>query len=169
MREVAALILAAGQGTRFDSGPLETKLVAKLRDKPLVRHVAEAALASSARPVLVITGHASERVAGALDGLELQWVHNPDYAAGLAGSLKAGIRALPQSIRGALVLLGDMPFISAALIEGLIGVFQRAPLEPLAVLPTHAGRRGNPALLGQTIVLSPSRPARDAIHPMKDC
>src|SRR6516165_3280814 len=115
MREVAALILAAGQGTRFDSGPLETKLVAKLRDKPLVRHVAEAALASSARPVLVITGHASERVAGALDGLELQWVHNPDYAAGLAGSLKAGIRALPQSIRGALVLLGDMPFISAAL------------------------------------------------------
>ena len=52
MRRIAAIILAAGQASRFraaagEAGPA-TKLVAQLDGKPLVRHVAEAALASRA-------------------------------------------------------------------------------------------------------------------------
>ena len=64
MSRIAAIILAAGQASRFraaagESGPA-TKLVAQLEGKPLVRHVAEAALASRAAPVIVVTGHADD-------------------------------------------------------------------------------------------------------------
>ncbi len=60
---VAAMILAAGQGVRFGQ---DSKLLAALDGKPLVRHVAEAALASMARPVIAVLGHRRVEVAQAL-------------------------------------------------------------------------------------------------------
>jgi len=48
LSEIAAIVLAAGLSLRFEAGPEETKLVIPLFGKPLVRHVAEAALASRA-------------------------------------------------------------------------------------------------------------------------
>src|SRR4029453_2175436 len=98
MGQVAAVILAAGEGKRFRTSPDETKLSAELDGKPLVRHVAEAALASRARPVLLVTGHAEEQVLAVLDGLPLNRIHNSDFSSGLAGSLKLAIGALPESV-----------------------------------------------------------------------
>jgi CTP:molybdopterin cytidylyltransferase MocA len=66
LSEIAAIILAAGLSSRFEAGPEETKLVVPLCGKPLVRHAAEAALASRARPILVVTGHATSQVEAAL-------------------------------------------------------------------------------------------------------
>jgi molybdenum cofactor cytidylyltransferase len=149
VRQVAAIIFAAGEAKRFRRSPDETKLVAKLDGKPIVRHVAEAALASRARPVLVVTGHAHAQVLGALDGLLLERIHNRDPGAGLSASLKLAVRALPSTARGAVILLGDMPRIGPSLICRLIDAFVSAPAEPLAVVPVRGGRRGNPALLGR--------------------
>jgi molybdenum cofactor cytidylyltransferase len=152
MREIPAIILAAGQSTRFRAagGASVTKLVAELAGRPLVRHVVEAALASRARPVFVVTGHAHEEVMAALAGLPVTEIRNPLYASGLASSLKAGIAALPAGARGALVLLGDMPLVSAALLDGLIDLFAMRP-EVEAVVPVHAGERGNPVLVGRPL------------------
>jgi molybdenum cofactor cytidylyltransferase len=149
MRRVAAIILAAGEAKRFRLSPAETKLVAELDGKPLVRHVADAALASRARPVLVVIGHAHAQVAGALFGLDLQLIQNHDPAVGLSASLKLAIGALPPTAHGVVILLGDMPLISAGLIDRLTDAFDNAPVEPLAVVPARRGRRGNPALLGR--------------------
>ena len=103
---VAALLLAAGRGTRFGAAP---KLLAEFAGEPLVRPAARAALASRAGPLLVVLGHESEGVRRALDGLAYRAVPNPDYADGLSTSLRAGFRALPPDADAALVLLGDMP------------------------------------------------------------
>ncbi len=149
MRPVAAIILAAGEAKRFRSVSTGTKLVAGLEGKPLVRHVAEAALASRARPVLAVLGHAHEQVARALAGLDLHFIENHDPAAGLSVSLKLAIAALPGSARGAVILLGDMPLIPSSLIDRLVEAFDMAAAEPLAVVPVRGGRRGNPALLGR--------------------
>ncbi|MGI8570158.1 MAG: nucleotidyltransferase family protein [Methylocella sp.] len=149
MRRVAAVILAAGEAKRFRRSPDETKLVAELDGKPIVRHVAEAALASRARPVLLVTGHAHAQVLGALDGLMLERIHNRDPGAGLSASLKLAVSALPRTARGAVILLGDMPRIAPSLIGRLIDAFDAAPVEPLAVVPVRGGRRGNPALIGR--------------------
>ena len=151
MRQIAAIILAAGEAKRFRQSPSETKLTVELECKPLIRHVAEAALSSVAQPVLLVTGHAHEQVLRALDGLSLERIHNRDPGAGLAASLRLAVGALPNTARGAVILLGDMPRIAPSLINRLIGAFDKAPVEPPAVVPIHRGRRGNPALIGRSL------------------
>lgn len=151
MREVAAVLLAAGQATRFGCGPEETKLAADLDGKPLIRYAAEAALASGAVRVVLVTGHAAEKVQGSVAGLDLLAVHNPAYAEGLSASLKAGVAALPDTVRGAVILLADMPFVTAGVIDRLIARFETAPAEPDAVVPLWNGRQGNPVLIGRAL------------------
>lgn len=151
MGEIAALILAAGVGSRFRSPREANKLTADFRGQPLVRRVALAALASTARPVLIVTGHQSPCVKAALKGLDLSFADNPSYEQGLSVSLKLGFASLPETASGAVVLLGDMPLVTASLIDRLVLEFQSAAAEPVAVVPVHAGRWGNPVLIGRRL------------------
>ena len=141
--KVAALLLAAGRSTRMGQA---NKLLAELDGKPLVRHAAEAALAARVARLLVVTGHEAERVRAALAGIEADFVHNPDFAAGISGSLARGLAALKDSdLDGVVVLLGDMPRIGRGAIERLLAAFN--PLEGRAIcVPTYRGKRGNPVL-----------------------
>jgi len=150
MTRVGAIVLAAGQSSRFRAGggSDRTKLVAKLDGEPIVRRIAEAALAAKARPVVVVTGYARESVEAALAGLGVGLAFNPNFASGLASSLKAGLAATPPDVAGALVLLGDMPQVGAPLIDALIDAFLMRE-GALAAVPSREGRRGNPVLLGR--------------------
>jgi molybdenum cofactor cytidylyltransferase len=139
---IAAIVLAAGRSTRMGGA---NKLLADIGGRPMVRGVVEAALASKACPILVVTGHQAASVSTALGGLDVTFLDNPDYAVGLSSSLKAGIRAVPGDCDGALVLLGDMPRITAAHLDHLIAAFRAEPGSVISV-PTHDGRRGNPVL-----------------------
>ena len=64
---------------------------------------------------------------------------------GLSTSLRAGLQSLPPDIDGAVVLLADMPAVDAATIDKLIGAFNPEQAA-LLVVPTFAGKRGNPVL-----------------------
>jgi molybdenum cofactor cytidylyltransferase len=141
-RRVAAIVLAAGRSTRM-GGP--NKLLAEISGRPLVRIAVEEALASRARPVVVVTGHQRERVEAALKGLDVIFAHNPDFAEGLSTSLKVGIAAVPGEVGGAVVCLGDMPQVDAALIDRLIAAFDPAK-GALVVVPVIGGKRGNPVV-----------------------
>jgi len=141
-RKVAGLVLAAGRSTRM-GGP--NKLLEEINGRPLVRIATEHVLGSRARPVIVVTGHQKERVERALAGLPVTFVHNPDFADGLSTSLKVGIGAVPAEADGAIVCLGDMPQVSATLIDRLIAAFE-PERGALVVIPTVAGKRGNPVL-----------------------
>jgi len=138
----AAIVLAAGRSTRM-GGP--NKLLAEIGGRPLVRIAAEEALASRARPVIVVTGHQRERVEAALSGLAVKCVHNPDFAEGLSTSLKAGLATVPEDVDGVIVCLGDMPQVTADLLDRLM-----AALDPdrgaLIAMPTTDGKRGNPVV-----------------------
>src|SRR6266511_506266 len=141
-RRIAAVVLAAGRSTRM-GGP--NKLLAEIAGRPLVRIVVEEALASHAKPVIVVVGHERAEVEKALAGLPVQLIHNPDFAQGLGTSLKAGIAAVPAEADGAIVCLGDMPQVDASLIDRLITAFD-PDRGALIVMPTVEGRRGNPVL-----------------------
>lgn len=141
-RDVAGLLLAAGQSRRMQ-GP--NKLLAEVGGKPLVRRAAERLLASRARPVVVVTGHQRGEVEAALAGLSVSFAHNADYAEGLSTSLRAGVAALPADVGAVLVCLGDMPGIDTPLIDALIAAFD-PERGRLIVVPTYAGKRGNPVL-----------------------
>ncbi|THD74160.1 MAG: 4-diphosphocytidyl-2C-methyl-D-erythritol kinase [Bradyrhizobium sp.] len=141
-RQVAAIILAAGRSTRMGGS---NKLLAELGGKTLVRIVTEQVLASKAQGVIVVTGHQAEQVEKALQGLKVKFVRNPDFAGGLASSVKAGIAAVPADAAGAVICLGDMPLIDARLIDRLIEAFAPDRGNLIAV-PVSDGRRGNPVL-----------------------
>jgi molybdenum cofactor cytidylyltransferase len=143
--QVAGLVLAAGRSTRMGEA---NKLLQEVRGKPMVRHAVEAQLASSAAPVIVVTGHQREQVEAALAGLDLRFVHNPDFASGLAGSLKTGLAALPAESAGVVVSLGDMPNVTPGVIDRLAQVLVERG-DALAVVPTLFGQRGNPVLLAR--------------------
>jgi molybdenum cofactor cytidylyltransferase len=141
-RNMAAIILAAGRSTRM-GGP--NKLLAELGGKALVRIVTEQALASKAQDVIVVTGHQAEEVEKVLRGLNVTFVRNPDFAEGLASSVKAGVAAVPEDAAGAVICLGDMPLIDARLIDRLIEAFAPDRGHLIAV-PVADNRRGNPVL-----------------------
>lgn len=144
MSEIGTVLLAAGLGTRF--GP-EPKMLALLDGRPLVRHAAEAALAAGPRPVVVVLGAHADAVRRALSGLDVVLVENPDFRAGLATSLRAGVAALPRNCEAAVIVLGDMPRIFADHIDRLAAAFEESSRSVAAVVPVLDSLRGNPVLL----------------------
>ena len=139
---IAAIVMAAGRSTRM--GP-RNKLLAPIDGVAMVRRAVMTALASRARPVLVVTGHMREDVMAALTGLDVMFTHNPRFAEGMSTSLAAGIAALPPGLDGAMIALGDMPGVASAHLDRLIASF--APKDGRAIcIAMHEGKRGNPVL-----------------------
>ena len=147
MSDVAAILLAAGRGTRFGE---QLKLLARIGGKALVRHAAEAAINAVTDPVIVVTGHRADEVQAELQGLPVRIVHNSLFADGLSTSLKAGFSALPPQMRAAAILLGDMPFVKADLIDALVAGWHAAG-GPAALVPTLNGQRGNPVVISRAL------------------
>jgi molybdenum cofactor cytidylyltransferase len=145
---IAAIVLAGGQSRRMGAvNKLAIPVMGANGTKPMAAHAVDAALASKARPVVVVLGHEEAKMRALLSGRDVTFAVNPDYAEGLSTSLRAGVRALPEGTGGALVLLGDMPRVGAAEIDKLIAAFN--PVEGRAIcVPTHRGKRGNPVLFG---------------------
>jgi molybdenum cofactor cytidylyltransferase len=112
---VGAVILAAGEAKRFGS----QKLLAQFDGRALVEHVIAAANESSLTDVVVVVGADADQVTHVAMG-RARIVLNPDYATGQSSSLQAGLRALADDIDAAVVLLGDVPGVTSALIEALI-------------------------------------------------
>jgi molybdenum cofactor cytidylyltransferase len=138
---VAAIVLAAGRSSRFPAN----KLLARLEGKPVIRHTVEAVCASAANPVIAVTGHLADAVQEAVAGLPVTIVENVRFTDGLSSSLICGVNSLPAGIDGYLVVLGDMPFVPATVIDAMIAAF--APETGHAiVVPVYQGRRGNPVL-----------------------
>ncbi|WP_026379680.1 NTP transferase domain-containing protein [Afifella pfennigii] len=140
--KVTAIVLAAGRSRRM-GGP--NKLLARFDGVPLVRRTVDAVQAAGTSETIVVTGHMREEIEAALAGACVSFVHNRDYAGGLAGSLKAGLRALPEETAGALIVLADMPGLTPEALDAMIEAF--APEEGRGiVLATASGKRGNPVL-----------------------
>lgn len=141
---LAAIVLAAGLGTRFGGG----KLTAPFRGRPLIAGALASALNAPVVSVVVAIGDDPDLEAAILDldeTVEARLVRVADPARGMGASLAAAARAVPEDLDGVFVFLGDMPLIradvSATLAQALTG-------RDRIVAPTHAGRRGHPVLFG---------------------
>ncbi|QAT87875.1 Nicotine blue oxidoreductase [Corallococcus coralloides] len=141
---VAIVLLAAGSSSRLG----QPKQLLRHEGTSLVRRAAERALGAS--PVVtVVLGARREDVASELDGLAVRCVDNPDWALGQGSSLRAGLRALPRDVDGALLMLCDQLRVDAAHLRSLIDTFERtrAPI----VASAYAGTRGVPALFSRAL------------------
>lgn len=142
---LAAIVLAAGSSTRMGR---DNKLALPWAGRAMVCHPIDAAITAGFDPVVVVTGHESERIEALIGDRPVAIVHNPRYASGMASSLRAGLRALPQGVDGVAILLGDMPQVSADHLRRLAAAFDPAENRAI-VVPTRNGRWGNPLLWGR--------------------
>ncbi|MFT3775812.1 MAG: molybdopterin-binding/glycosyltransferase family 2 protein [Minicystis sp.] len=142
---IAAIVLAAGRSSRMGE---RNKLLVEVDGAAMITHIVDAILATSVRPVVVVTGHDEDAVRAALGGREVIFVHNARWTEGMSTSLRAGIGQLGEDIDGALVCLGDMPRVRPAHLEALLGAFDPAGGRSICV-PTWERRRGNPVLFAR--------------------
>jgi len=141
---VGAVVLAAGQGSRFGS----LKQVLPWRGLPLVAHVADQALACPDIDRVVVTvGAGADQVEAALAGRRVDLVPVPDWADGQSRSVQTGLRALADAT-AVIFLLADQPGSSPALLSALIQR-HRETLAPV-VAPRYRGQRGNPVLFDRS-------------------
>jgi molybdenum cofactor cytidylyltransferase len=143
-QHIAAVVLAAGESRRMGE---QNKLTMRVDGIPMVARVVDALQESSAQRVIVVTGHEPEQIQEALSGRNVELVHNPDYAEGIGTSVRTGIAALGDDVDGALVALGDMPWVSAEVIRRLVDAFT-SDGELSIFIPMFGRKRGNPVLWG---------------------
>ena len=139
MSDVVALLLAAG-GSRRMGHPKQLLL---WQGASLVRRAAETALGSRCSELLVVLGSHAAEVSAELGGLPLRTCVNPDWAEGIASSLRTGVEALGEHADAVLVLLADQPKVDSALLDRLI-----------------VGPGAHPATTARRCPRCPFRPAR---------
>ncbi len=142
---VAGVLLAAGSSSRLG----RNKLLLRIGGTTVLRRSATTALEAGLDPVLVVLGHELDQALAELRGLPVRAVPNPEHAAGINTSLRAGIRAVPPDAPAAVVLLADMPFVTAAMIRGVVDRF-RAGDAPL-VLSTYGGVLAPPTVYARAL------------------
>ncbi|TXR51164.1 NTP transferase domain-containing protein [Phyllobacterium endophyticum] len=144
---VAIALLAAGQSTRMMGA---NKLLATFDNVPLIRRSALTAIEAGGRPVIAVLGHMAEQCSASLDGLNVVIALNKHYASGLASSLQTAISNVPASAAGVMMLLADMPALSAIDLQMMIRRFQDSGGQSV-VRATFDGKRGNPVILPRVI------------------
>jgi molybdenum cofactor cytidylyltransferase len=159
----AAIILAAGASTRMGGG--HHKLLLPLGDRPVLAHVIDAALASQARPIVLVLGHETVRVRAHLPSYtghpDIIIIDNPDYLQGMSTSMKLGVQTLIDHgymkydmgvVDSALFLTGDQPLITAQIINSIIQAYTAYRQENKRIIaPLYGGQRGNPALFDASL------------------
>ena len=139
---ICALVLAAGRSRRMGV----QKLLLPVNGQPVIVRVVDEVLRSPVDQVFVVIGHEGERVSEALAGHYVHFVTNADREGEMLGSVRCGLRAMPEACVAVLVALGDQPGITGDVIATLVGAFQTTGRG--IVVPTHGGRRGHPLLFG---------------------
>lgn len=138
---IGGLVLAAGGGSRFGS----PKQLAVLNGRPLIEYpvAAMAAVPAIGRIVVVLGAEADSIRSGAdLDGAEV--VVAPDWAEGVAASLRAGVARLAGA-DAVLIALADQPLIAPEAIEAVLAGALADPAP--AARAAHRGAPGHPVVI----------------------
>ncbi len=145
---IGLLLLAAGASRRMG----QPKQLLVYQGKPLIRHMAEVAIATPCDPIVVVLGAHAAAIRPHLADLPLQCVENPDWATGMASSIRCGlthIQQLQPQLAAVTVMVGDQPLVSSQLLGALIERYQieRYQREEVAIVASAYGQTvGVPAL-----------------------
>ncbi|MEH2349774.1 MAG: nucleotidyltransferase family protein [Nostoc sp.] len=143
---IAIIILAAGASTRMGT----PKQLLLYQGRSFVHHIAEIAIASVCKPVVIVLGANTEQIYPQIKQLPVQVVKNLDWACGMSASIKSGLELLnnlPQKIEAVVITLCDQPFVSTQIINQLVDAYYSSQKPIIAC--EYAGTLGVPALFSQ--------------------
>jgi molybdenum cofactor cytidylyltransferase len=117
---IPVLVLAAGRSARMG----EDKLLLDVGGAPLLRRAARAALDAAVGPVLVVLAAGAARARAEVAGLGCSVVPNPDPDRGMNSSLACGVAAVPDRAEALVVVLADMPLVTAPMLVAVAERFR---------------------------------------------
>jgi CTP:molybdopterin cytidylyltransferase MocA len=132
MGTVAAVVLAAGEASRFGSP----------KQRLLLPTVLERLRASPVDEIVVVSGAYELEAAG--NGVRV--VACPEWARGPGVSLRCGLAALGRDVGAAVVVLADGPSLSPEAVARVLGVWRE---EGGIVAASYEGARGHPLVFGR--------------------
>jgi bifunctional UDP-N-acetylglucosamine pyrophosphorylase / glucosamine-1-phosphate N-acetyltransferase len=146
MTNLAAIVLAAGQGTRMKSAL--PKVLHLLAGRPLIHYPVRAALDAGAGEVVVVVGHGGDQVRAYLDQAFDQRVRTAEQREqrGTGHAALMGVPALREGSEATLILYGDTPLLEVRDLAALVAALGAHPEAPLSFVtcvmedPTGYGR-----------------------------
>jgi molybdenum cofactor cytidylyltransferase len=146
--QVSAVILAAGASTRMG----QAKQLLPLGGTTVLSQTIDNVRSAGLVEIVLVLGASAEVIRrqlpqSLLEGLKV--VVNQAYRQGMASSLREGLSALDPQTGGALIILGDQPFVRPQTLHQIMAGYHRSGAQ--IVIPSYQGKRGNPVLLSRSV------------------
>ena len=139
--DLSGIVLAAGSSSRMAGA---NKLLLPWKEQCVLQVVVEQICEVGLGEVVVVTGHQRAEIKEKLSRYPVRLVHNPDFAEGMAVSIRVGVEAAVGE-KGYLFALGDMPQIAGTT---MLKVAEALKSREIIAVPVCAGRRGHPVAIG---------------------
>ncbi len=139
---ISAILLAAGSSNRFDG---DNKLLLPFADGNIIGTTAAILTALPIREIIVVTGHDAVQVQEILKKRRVKFVHNADFAHGMASSISIGVASADMQTDGFLICPADMPFLKIEFLLNLCRIFTSRPKSGIA-FPVLHGEQRNPVI-----------------------
>jgi molybdenum cofactor cytidylyltransferase len=148
MANIGAVILAAGESSRF----AQPKQLIEFRGRTLIKGVVEAAKEAGCRPIIVVTGNDSPKVATAIDDDNICIAENTQWRDGIGTSIRVGAQRLidiaPEA-KAVVLLVCDQPFITGKILTSLMELWSATGKSIVA--SSYSNTLGVPALFDRTL------------------
>ncbi|MBE0461449.1 MAG: nucleotidyltransferase family protein [Candidatus Aminicenantes bacterium] len=157
------MILAAGESKRMG----KPKLLLPFGEKTIIETIIDSVSKSKLDDVLVVLGAHREKIEKKIKDFSIKIVVNPNFKNDMLSSVQCGFRALPEDVKASLVILGDQPEISSALINKIVEAYKKS--KKGIVLPVYRNNRGHPVLIdmkyqGEIEDLNPDLGLRNLVY-----
>jgi molybdenum cofactor cytidylyltransferase len=117
---VSGVVLAAGASTRMGT----QKLLLPLGGEPLVRRVVRQVCEAGFDDVLVVLGSEHADTLAALDGLQVRYAVNLQFASGMGSSFRTAVEHLADSA-AAMFALADQPFVTTREYRTVLDTYRK--------------------------------------------
>lgn len=153
---IAALLLAAGEGSRLGSHP---KALLHRDGKTLLELFSSAIQGFSPVECIVVTGFHAQLIESEIAKMNTSLTHpmkiirNGSPEEGQPSSVRLGLESLRTNFDALLVALSDQPEVGAKEIQELLDEYTKREVGQEIILPMVDGKRGNPVLFSYKAVL----------------
>ena len=138
---VAAIVLAAGQGSRMGGG----KLLLPVGNASLIALTVRQLLTVPVADIVVVVGAYRLAVQQTLQGLPVRFAVNPNPDSEMAESIRKGLAFIePTNIQAFLILPGDMPLVRPATVRAVVQALLES--DQTVAVPLFGNRKGHPVV-----------------------
>ncbi len=147
VKRTGAVVLAAGLSTRMGTPKV---LLEWTNGETILDHILCQLRNARVDEICVVTGNHAEEVTAIAERHSARAVYNANYATGeMLSSVNTGLRAMPDHIASALIVLGDQPTIRTEVVKRVVRAYCTEQARIIA--PSYDMRRGHPILMDRSL------------------